>query len=965
MGKSDRYKGLSLLLCLFITAVPSAVRADSSFSLTINDVSSLDEAWPLLGGVPFPEGELRNVDKIRIRDSAGKPVAAQLDVTARWPDGSIRWVLAGMNASPQGHYVVEFGDGVSAAKIESPLRISDDGKRGMTIDTGAAVYHFRADGLLPDRAAVGGVPFFANAAGGAYLLDNHGRLGRVAGDAADITSVLHKHGRGRVVVERAGWYVTADGERLARARVFFYFMAGSPYLKITHSLIFTEDTNEVWVRDYGFEFPAGEAAESVVFALASSVEAEDVRVPENFNPRPHHHYDLAELSNPGYRREWELVTVVPAGDEVYMLQDEYPHHIERDASRAVIARVTPQHAALSAEGQIASGSLWVHDWEIESAVAGDWADVRYGDHAVTVVMPWLAQRFPKEIAVDDNGIRVAFWSGRSGRELDFRPVTLVNEYWKRWSNQGGVREDRGPVAAAKLAAESTNAQGSARTHDLWLLPRQGALSDEQVSARATAAARPPLLLADPEWLAATEAIGFPMRQYDPVNFPVEEAVLVDYWNGMMANYTQLTATGFIDWGRNVYLRGPGSPFFRVANLVDYGLRRHSWNLYARSGFRPYWEYASRFNRFSGDWTVAHWPVRGRVDGAITRGDGSRPYHWGADGMSMWGGSTGTGVTQWLLEYYLQGDEYTANLLRRIGEAYKAIWNDDELALRAASADGVYYQVALLAGLYTLTGDVDFKEMAGKLWHELRDPDHPTGRSDKKRFGIYYKMGRDMVSLYDYYRATGDETAKDAILRNLEYKYRFHHLLDNLSFAPRDGFGSQHYSTFLYSVAYLWTERPVFLNIVNRLIERTRNGPDGYIIVDQMNPFLGVPVALKVLYEADQELIAPYPLMDIKGEGPLRITKEAGMPVTVEFFVAMADHIDGETPATVVVSHTQTGGARGVEVESEIMFQSAGNRQDLSRRSVRVRIDGNAPAGEYLFTFPNAARVIMLTGGLPR
>lgn len=531
------------VMMAFAAMAVVSIQAGGSFDLTIDDVSGLDEPWPLLVGLPFPEGALRDAAGIRITAGDGDPVAAQIDVTGRWPDGTIRWALAGMNTTPQGKYRVEYGPRVSAVGPQLPLTVDRTPDGGLVVDTRAAVYSFESQALMPESAVVNGVGLFDRAGDGAYLVDNHGRLARVHGAAAEVTSVLRKEGPGRVVVEREGWYVTEAGEKLAQARVWFYFMAGSPYVRITHSLIFIHDTNEVWLRDYGLEFPTGRAADEVVFSLADKVEEGDVRLAQGFEPRPNHHYDLAELTNPDYRRNWREVVVAPGDDEVYLLQDEYPHHIERDAYRAVIGRVP----AARGDGQRAS--LWVDDWEVAADVAGDWMDARYSDCAVSVVMPWLAQRFPKEIAVNSSGIRVAFWAGRSGRELDFRPVTLVNEYWKRWSNQGGAREDRGPVAAEKLAAESANAQGAARTHDLWLLPRSEAVPAEVISARATAAARPPLVLADPEWLVATEAIGFPMRQYDPVNFPVEEGVLIEYWNGMMANYTQLNPTGFIDWGQ--------------------------------------------------------------------------------------------------------------------------------------------------------------------------------------------------------------------------------------------------------------------------------------------------------------------------------------------------------------------------------------------------------------------------------
>ncbi|MFN2352637.1 MAG: hypothetical protein ABR497_11900, partial [Kiritimatiellia bacterium] len=511
---------ITMALMFALMPVWAADPVAQGFPLIINDVSGLDEPWPLIGGLPFPEGLLHDSGQIRIVDEQGVEVPSQIDVAATWRDGSIRWALAGLHVDPRGNYRVEFGPNVSRSNPENPLVIEQtDG--GLQVDTGVARYEFNNDALLPDRVVIKGVRVLENSGDGAYLVDNQGRLARVAGAAAEIETEIVKQGPVRTVIRREGWYVTDDNDRLARAKVWFYLTAGSPYLRVTHTLVFTEDTNDLWVRDYGLEFRTPEEPEEVVFVYraAEDLERMEARVGaqafDNFTDDQKQ--VIANLLSVAQDWDWQRLSVTPQGAEVYMLQDDFPHLLERDC-RAVIGSGAAGIMQQPSEG------FWVEPWEKIIDVAGEWGDASYRDHGLTVVLPWLAQQFPKEIAFGPRGARVALWSGRSGRDLDFRPVTLVSEFWKEWAT--GIR-GRDNVFAPRIEhvggveklSELSNARGAARTHDVWLLPRNASIAAPTLTARTRAAAHPPLLQADPQWLCATEAIGWPMHPQDLERFP--------------------------------------------------------------------------------------------------------------------------------------------------------------------------------------------------------------------------------------------------------------------------------------------------------------------------------------------------------------------------------------------------------------------------------------------------------------
>jgi len=483
-----------VLFLLFISGV--SIKA-ANFPLKINDVSGLKSPWPMIASIPFPEGKLMDASGIRIM-SGSKEIPCQVDVSATWKDGSIRWVLAGFTGSPQGKYRVEYGERVKRGAYPNPLKIIRQADGGFTIDTGAAVYQFDSDKLLPENGwLVSGnrrIQILKGSGAGVYLVDNSGRTAKAAGQAAEIENRFIKEGPGRVVVKRSGWYVTETGEKLAKADVWLYFSAGTPYVRITHSLLFTEDTNKVWFKDYGLEFKTPDKPSEVYCAVGDN--GEETRKTANM------------------------------GEEIFLLQSEYPHFAEREY-KAVI-------------GSCESGKDSVVE---EMKVAGDWAYGDYGNYGISIVMPWLAERYPKEISFGQRGARAVFWSGRSGKELDFRGTTLVKEYWQSWAEKG----PRSP-GAEKLSAFESNAAGSARTHDIWFLPHTGGYKEDVVKKTAMAGSRQVLVLADPVWLCETQAMGYPMLHKDTEKFPREEAMISECWQRYMIPYKAFPLMGFIEWG---------------------------------------------------------------------------------------------------------------------------------------------------------------------------------------------------------------------------------------------------------------------------------------------------------------------------------------------------------------------------------------------------------------------------------
>lgn len=79
--------------------------------------------WPVTSGVPFPRSSLSSPRSVRLFDAQGGAVAVQASATARWPDGSIKWLLLDFrHRGNSAQYVLEFGPTV---KIPTPQIMTD------------------------------------------------------------------------------------------------------------------------------------------------------------------------------------------------------------------------------------------------------------------------------------------------------------------------------------------------------------------------------------------------------------------------------------------------------------------------------------------------------------------------------------------------------------------------------------------------------------------------------------------------------------------------------------------------------------------------------------------------------------------------------------------------------------------------------------------------------------------------
>jgi hypothetical protein len=113
--------------------------------------------WPVSSGIPLPEGTLRDDQAAALFAAGGGELPLQTETLARWPDGSVRWLLldfpVDLAAKEERLLTLRYGTEVRRAPVESPVRIAqaDDGK--VTIETGPVRLEYDPKKFMPQGTA--------------------------------------------------------------------------------------------------------------------------------------------------------------------------------------------------------------------------------------------------------------------------------------------------------------------------------------------------------------------------------------------------------------------------------------------------------------------------------------------------------------------------------------------------------------------------------------------------------------------------------------------------------------------------------------------------------------------------------------------------------------------------------------------------------------------------------------------
>ncbi len=259
---------ISVCVVLVCSARP-AEAATTSFS--VEEPTGVErQGWPVTSGVPLAEGALQDGENAALFDAEGQEVPLQTEVLARWPDGSVRWLLldfqVDLAAEQRRAFSLRYGPDVRRASVGKPVRVRKH-DNAVVVDTGPMRLELpcRGSGVL----------------GSVWLdLDRDGKFAleeRVAGPRASEILLTDKEGRPyhgtsaatpaaefvveqsgpmRACVRISGHHVSEQGH-MFRYVVRVHAFRGQPFVRCDYTFI--NDYQEALmaqVRNLGLRFPA-------------------------------------------------------------------------------------------------------------------------------------------------------------------------------------------------------------------------------------------------------------------------------------------------------------------------------------------------------------------------------------------------------------------------------------------------------------------------------------------------------------------------------------------------------------------------------------------------------------------------------------------------------------------------------------------------------------------------------------
>jgi hypothetical protein len=161
---------------------PEAEDSAASAPLVVESPVAAATPQPITVGLPIPRGRLPWGRPVSLLDPSGRAIPVQAAPTARWPDGSVQWVLLDFVAGPldpgPSMYSVRWDRGPGACEGASgaTVRLRDEGG-AISVGTGAASFALDPGSFGPwDRIEVDGRSVLEPGGASVLLADRRGRL---------------------------------------------------------------------------------------------------------------------------------------------------------------------------------------------------------------------------------------------------------------------------------------------------------------------------------------------------------------------------------------------------------------------------------------------------------------------------------------------------------------------------------------------------------------------------------------------------------------------------------------------------------------------------------------------------------------------------------------------------------------------------------------------------------------------
>lgn len=207
-------------------------------------------------GVPFREGEMNPYESLLLATDHKVRIPVDSWPLAYWPDGSVKWLgMAGVIPGGTEQVVLEKGrekQNTSLGVVETPDEIR--------INTGVITAYIPRrgnslmDSLVYKGVKVGGRASLLCSTQSGPVLESTSQISfrHYIGKIRKVT--VERVGKIRALIKIEGVHCSEDGREWLPFIVRFYFYAGSPRIKMVHSLIYDGDQNSDFIRSLGIHF---------------------------------------------------------------------------------------------------------------------------------------------------------------------------------------------------------------------------------------------------------------------------------------------------------------------------------------------------------------------------------------------------------------------------------------------------------------------------------------------------------------------------------------------------------------------------------------------------------------------------------------------------------------------------------------------------------------------------------------
>lgn len=703
-----------------------------------NESSAACRLCAVEGGIPFPAGEIKSVEHLKLHDASGQLVPFQANVLARWPDDSIKWAGLSFDATlapGQGTGLfLDYGRNMKGPVFESPLRYEED-EDAVTVFTGALWLRFNKKQFsLYDEARIdsnfNGIfekeeVLSANAS--LHLSFNGQEYS--GSNNPDYQLLVEEAGPHRLTVRSEGWMMSGEGEKFCKVILRYTFYAGKSHFKLAHTLVYTGYPANLYNDEYrGKNLPENEMVES--FGL---------KLPVTRTPSTEAFVDIGQNESSPLR--------FLSGDKTAgLMQLEWGASILENGAEK-------KNVPYGMAG-------WI-----------DFVDKGYG---LGVKIRKARENFPKALRYDPaaGAVAVELWPKEAG-PLDLQTTEAA----------------RGPGAIARGSAF-----GLAKTHEMLIYMHRGDAAE--AAERLTAFEERLVIRTNPYWIDATGAAG---RLAPAAGHRQDQEMMLERLFDWAARqpaafkwYGMLNFGDTLSWWRNEdeerkYETYGWHPVGRWGWYNSEGPGVHTGALlqFMRTGKWKYFSFGENLARHIMDIDTVHYntvaedPRLKRVISDVYSKVGSMHRHNG----DHWGGrndeASHTNIQGLMHYYYLTADPRVLEVAEEAGEFYLGqhftySGHPDQAPLRAL-ANALWGHMLL----YEATGRSQYIRSATKLIEALKDGGQMPG-------GAFYEMYNPerrkwsgeksdvfmawylVPALIKYHEMTESEDARKMFLDLMEY-----------------------------------------------------------------------------------------------------------------------------------------------------------------------------------------------------